>query len=159
MVGIFCATKAGTDEEYRRHVRNRMIFYVGFTLLGIATAIVAFTAELLWEVEISSRMLGFYAGVGTGLALGGIVMAAKSLLLLKNEKKLHSARVEEADERNAQISTMASKVALVVLLVGLYITLLIAGLWEPYLVKILGFLVTLFLFSYVVAYKIISRRI
>lgn len=159
MTGIFCVVKATTDEEYRRHVQRRALLYAGVVLLGIITAVVACLAEFVWEVEVSSRMLGFYTGCGTGLALGGGVILVKSLLLLRDAEKLHRARIDEADERNVEISTMAMKVAILVLLVGMYVVLLIGGLWYPVLIKVLGFLVTLFLFSYIVARKIISCRI
>lgn len=159
MLGIFCATKVMSNEDYRKYVRRRCLIYAGMAVIGVITAAVTMAAEFLWTVEISDTMLGMYTGVGVGLTAAGIILAVKSAVLLKNDQRLRQARIADSDERNIQIAAMATKAALAVLLVGIYFVILIGGLWYPVLVKVLTFLVVLFLFSYVAAYRIISRRV
>lgn len=159
MLGIFCATKVTSDEEYRKYAGRRCYVYAGLALIGVITAAIAIAAEYLWTVEISDMMLGVYTGVGTGLTVAGIILTIKNMLLIKDEKKLRQARIADSDERNIQISMLATKAALAVLLVGMYFAILLGGLWYPILTKILAFLLVLFMFSYMVAYRIISRKI
>lgn len=159
MLGIFCATKVTSDEEYRKYAGRRCFVYAGLALIGVITAAIAIAAEFLWMVEISDMMLGVYTGVGTGLTVAGIILLIKNMLLIKDEKKLRQARIADSDERNIQISMLATKAALAVLLIGMYFAILLGGLWYPILTKVLAFLLMLFMFSYVVAYRIISRKI
>lgn len=159
MLGIFCATKVTSDEEYRKYAGRRCFVYAGLALIGVITAAIAIAAEYLWTVEISDMMLGVYTGIGTGLTVAGIILLIKNMLLIKDEKKLRQARIADSDERNIQISMLATKAALAVLLVGMYFAILLGGLWYPILTKILAFLLVLFMFSYMVAYRIISRKI
>lgn len=159
MLGIFCARKVSSNEDYRKYARRCCFAYAGLALAGMITAAIALAAEYLWEVAVSDMMLGVYTGVGTGLIVGGLILLFKNLYLLKNEKKLRQARIAGSDERNIQISALATKAALAVLLVGIYFAILVGGLWYPILAKALMFLVVLFMFSYVVAYKVISMKI
>lgn len=53
----------------------------------------------------------------------------------------------------------ASNVALSVMLVTMYLVALVGGLWYPELTQILFFIISLFLVSYLIAYKMISRRV
>lgn len=159
MLGIFCATKVTSDEEYRRYARRRCLAYAVLAVVGVVTAAIALAAEFWWTVEINDMMLGVYAGVGAGLTLAGIVLLVKNIALLKDDKKLRKARIEGADERNIQISMLATRAALAVLLIAMYFTILIGGLWYPILTRALTFLLVLFVFAYVVASSVISRRI
>ena len=45
------------------------------------------------------------------------------------------------------------------LLIAMYFVMLIGGLWYPVLMKALCFLICLFVASYGVAYKMVSKRI
>lgn len=159
MIGIFCVTKASTDEEYGRHLGKACYVYAGMIGIGVITAAVAVVAELLGMAGISDYMLGIYCGMGSGIAFGGAVLILRNRCLIRDKEKLHKARIHDSDERNFQISNMAVKAALAVLLAGMYLVMLIGGLWYPELPKILLFLVLLFLLSYLAACKLISDRI
>lgn len=159
MLGIFCGMEVTSDEAYKRYVKRRIRAFAGLIAAGIITALVAAAAEYAWTVNISDMMLGVYTGIGAGLTVSGIVLMIKNILLLKDEKKLRQARISVSDERNIQISTRAAKAAIAVLIVAMYFTILIGGLWYPILAKIVSFLLMLFLFSYIVAYRVISRII
>lgn len=159
MLGIFCATRAMSDEEYREYTRRRCFIYAGLAVIGVITAAIAAAAEFVWEVNVNDMMLGVYTGVGAGLTVAGIVLGIRNALLLKDGKKLREMRIADSDERNIQISASATKAALAVLLIGMYFAVLLGGLWYPVLTKVLAFLLVLFLFSYMVAYRIISAKI
>lgn len=159
MLGIFCVTKVTSDGEYRKYARRRCLVYAVLAVVGVVTAAIAMAAEFLWAAEVSELMLGIYTGVGTGLTLAGVMLLVKNISLLKDEKKLRKARIEGSDERNIQISMLATKAALAVLLIAMYFAILIGGLWYPVLAKAVACLLILFMFAYVVAYSIISRRI
>lgn len=159
MLGIFCGMEVTSDEAYKGYVKRRIWVLAGVLAIGIITALVALAAEYVWTVSISERMLDVYTGVGIGLTVSGIALMVKNILLLKDEKKLRQARITVSDERNIQIGTKATKAALTVLIVAMYFIILIGGLWYPILVKIGSFLLVLFLFSYIVAYRVISRII
>ncbi|MDO4333694.1 MAG: hypothetical protein Q4C58_13550 [Eubacteriales bacterium] len=159
MLGIFCGMEATSDEAYRKYVKRRILALAGLIAAGIITALVALAAEYVWTVNVSDLMLGVYTGVGMGLTAGGIVLLIKNVLLLKDEKKIRRARISVSDERNIQISIRAVRAAVAVLIAAMYFTILIGGLWYPILAKIVSFLLILFLFSYVVAYRVISRMI
>lgn len=159
MLGIFCGTDIKSDEAYKKYIKQRIRALAGLTAAGIITALVALAAEFVWTVNVSDLMLGVYTGVGVGLTAGSIVLMIKNILLLKDEKKRRQARISVSDERNIQISARAVKAAIAVLIAAMYFTILIGGLWYPILVKIGSFLLVLFLFSYIVAYRVISRII
>ncbi len=69
--GIFCQTKAATNEEYRRELIGRNWKLALLCAVGIA---VSATAALAWRGEVSGLpdyMMGVYCGAGAGIALAG----------------------------------------------------------------------------------------
>jgi NADH:ubiquinone oxidoreductase subunit 3 (subunit A) len=127
-------------------------------IAGAATLVVALVARNIWEVAINEQMLGVYAGVGTGLLVGGIVLLIKDALLLRNEERLKNSRLECSDERNEEISNKAVKFTLAVVLFALYGVTLIGGLYYPILVKIMTGMIFLILLSYMGAYQFYKNR-
>lgn len=159
MLGIFCGNECGTNEEYKRFIKRRMIYFIGTIILGAITLIVTFLGNKIFSGSISEKMLGVYTGFGSGLIIAGTILLIKNRLLLKNEEKLRKSRIENTDERNKEISLKATRVALGVMLVIMYLVALIGGLWYPELTKILLTLVGVFLLAYLIAYKVISKKI
>ncbi len=158
MRGFFCRTTAKTNEEYRKVVKLRMLIMAFVGIAGAATLVVALVARNIWEVAINEQMLGVYAGVGTGLLVGGIVLLIKDALLLRNEERLKNSRLECSDERNEEISNKAVKFTLAVVLFALYGVTLIGGLYYPILVKIMTGMIFLILLSYMGAYQFYKNR-
>lgn len=157
MRGLFCGTTARTNEEYRKVVKVRMLIFMLVAIAGAATLAVALLARS-WEVAISEQMLGVYAGMGTGLLVGGIVVWLKDAILLRNEEKLKNSRLECADERNQEISNKAVKFGVTVMLFAIYAITLIGGLYYPVLVKLMSGLIFLFLLAYMGAYQFYKNR-
>lgn len=158
MLGIFCSTHGLSNEEYKKHIVKRMYLLFGFFVIGLITIGVLVYAELS-KIRIADYAQGFYYGVGSALIVASIILIIKNRLLLKDENKLRKARIDSSDERNIEISTSSMKIAVFVLLVAIYFVMLIGGIWYPILTKTLSMLVILFMFVYIVAYKIISKRI
>ena len=156
--GIFCQTKAATNEEYRRELIGRNWKLALLCAVGIA---VSATAALAWRGEVSGLpdyMMGVYCGAGAGLALGGLIMIIRNMILLGNEEKLKQSRLENSDERLLEISARAIKTAVQVMMFAALAGGLIGGIFYPILVKAVLFIVYVFLFSYLVARKVYEKR-
>lgn len=158
MRGILCGSKAKTNEEYRKVLKSRMKIMVGIVIIGIITATVGFGAEYYWEVPINDQMLGVYSGIGTGLFVAGVGLWIKNRLLLNNDEKLKESRLNNTDERIQEIVNKAFRIAAYTMLVSLYATALIGGLFYPILVKVLMFIVCTFLLAYTIAFKYYNSK-
>lgn len=158
MLGIFCTTGFSNNEEYKIYLKKMNRIMTVLFVIGVITLVTGLAALHIWNVAISEGTLYYYMGVGAGLMLGSAVVWMKNVRKMKDEKSLKKNRIEAADERNVQNRNAAVKAALIVLLIGMYLAMLIGALWYPVLKDILLFLVTLFIFSYVVAYRVISRK-
>lgn len=147
-----------TDEGYLRVLRRRQRFFIGMLILGVITFSIAALAELLaWNVSLTSHTLGFYSGVGTGLAFGAAVFLVRLRRTMKNPEKLRKARIAATDERTLDISRRALAAAGYVLILALYLACMIGGLFYPELLIILAGLACIFLVSYVISYFIYNK--
>jgi uncharacterized membrane protein len=158
MKGILCTTTAKTNEEYKNVIKNRMKIMVVVIIVGIITAAFGFGAEFFFKLPISDNMLGVFLGIGSGLFAAGIAIWIKNRLLLNNEEKLKESRLNNTDERIQEIGNKAFRVATYVLLVVLYATALIGGLFYPVLVEALMFIVFAFLIAYMIAFKYYNNK-
>lgn len=158
MRGIFCQTTATTNEEYKKELKSKNLWMVLLILLGAAIAVAAYLADAKGTLEIPSYMLGVYCGMGTGIAAAGVILLVKNLRLLGNEEKLKASRLENYDERNKEIKGKAVMAAVKVMLTSCLVTALIAGIYYPYLIKVLLFILYVFLFSYLIAYSYYKRK-
>ena len=158
MMGLFCASKAKNNEEYKKVIKARMNVMVLIFVIGLITLVVSLLAEKAWAVKISEQMLGVYCGVGTGLLVVSVILWIKNKLILGNETKLKESRLNNTDERLKEINNRAFRIATIFLLIALYAAGLIGGLFYPILVQVLLTLVCVFLVAYVVSYKIYEKR-
>lgn len=129
-----------------------------FAIAGAATAISALLAEKGDAGAIPDYMLGVYCGAGTGIMAACLVLIARNLLLLKDEGKLKQSRLENYDERNAEIRNRAVLAAVKVMLVICFVVSLVGGIFYPYLIKAMLFIIYTFLFSYLVANAYYKRK-
>lgn len=159
MLGMFCSSDCKTNEEYKRYIRGRLILFIGIIILGSITLGITFLGEKYLNFKLNENMIGTYSGFGCGLIVMGVILLSKNILILKNEKKLRQVRISNTDERNKEISLKASRIALVFMLVSMYLVALIGGLWYPEITLILFSIICLFLVVYLIAYKVISRKI
>ena len=156
--GIFCATTAANNEEYRKELKRRNAWYLLIVVLGILIAVAALVAEQSGVTELPDYILGVYCGFGSGIVLGMIVLFVRNLILLGNEEKLKQSRLENSDERLELIGSKASQTALKALLLVGGAGAMIGGIYEPVLIKVLVFGLDVFLFSYLAALVYYKKR-
>lgn len=159
MRGIFCGTtNARTNEEYKFVIKKRIKLIIGIIVIGIITAAVALYATFFMDAVISEHMLGVYTGLGVGLIIAGIILLINFIMLLGNEEKLKEHRLRDTDERIKEIETKALRVATIVMLIALYATLLIGGIFFPVISKFIVLIVCAFLLAYAIAFKYYNSK-
>lgn len=159
MIGLFCGTKASSSEEYKKVVRNKMRFFLFLALIGVLTIAITLLARYEWAIQVDDTIFGIYLGAGSGLSCVSVVLYFKNRSLLSNSEKLKATWIINSDERNIQISNMAYRISSAFLIVVLYLTSLIVGLWYPNMSLLLISILSAFMLVYMVAYKIISHQI
>lgn len=156
--GFFCRPDIHTDEGYLKVLQRRRNICIIMLILGVITAAVAGFAELLdWDISLSSRSLGFYSGVGTGMAFASIVFLVRLRRSMKDSKALHAARIKATDERTMEISRRSMAIAGYALLIALYLLCLIGGLFYPELLVILAVMACVFLATYMISFSIYNK--
>ena len=158
MRGIFCQTTATTNEEYRKELKDRNGWLLFMAIGGAVEAAAAALAESGGTLSIPDYMLGVYCGTGAGIMVAAIVLYIRNLFLLKDEEKLKKSRLENYDERNQEIRNKALLAAVKILLVVCFVTAMVGGIFYPYLIKMLLFVIYVFLFSYLIANAYYKRR-
>ncbi|MDF2487034.1 MAG: hypothetical protein K0R46_3202 [Herbinix sp.] len=158
MRGLLCGTTANTNEEYKQVVKIRMYRFLCLGLVGAITFVTALLAEFYWKLDVKEQMLGVYTGAGAGILGASVLLWIKNKRLLGNEEKLKASRISNADERIKEISNKAFKMAAVIMLIAMYATALIGGLFYPVLVELLLAIVSIFVFAYLVSYFVYSKR-
>ena len=80
--GFLCGTTATTNEEYKKVLKRRNIWKLVLVLAGILISGTAFYAEQMQKTALSEEVLGVYTGFGVGLALAGIILLIKTMILM-----------------------------------------------------------------------------
>lgn len=156
--GLFCGTTATTNEEYKKVLKRRNIWKLVLVLAGILISGTAFYAEQMQKTALSEEVLGLYTGFGVGLALAGIILLIKTMILMGNEEKLKQDRLENADERLNEIRSKSAQVSLMVMLLVIITGGMICSIFEPILIKAMIFLVDVFAFSYIAAFSYYKKK-
>lgn len=79
-----------------KKIKNRIMYSALLIVVGIVAVIIGSGAI---PIQIPEYNIGFYAGAGTGLIFGCVVMIIKNVRLLKNAEKLKAREIYENDER------------------------------------------------------------
>lgn len=158
-IGLLCGTTAANNEEYRKVLKRRNIWIAAFALLGLMIAAAAFLAAGNERVQLPEYILGVYCGVGAGICLGCIFLIVRNLLIMGNEEKLKQGRLENSDERIAEIRNRACGVAIGVTLLLCMAAGLIFGIYEQVLIKAVLFVLDVFIFSYLIACAYYKNKI
>ncbi len=156
--GIFCGTTAATNEEYRTVLKRRNIWMVILMLAGALIAGSALYAEQAGKTALPEYSIGVYCGFGAGIALAGLILLIRNMILMGNEGKLKQDRLENSDERIREISNRACRSSLAILVLALVVGGMIGGIFEPILVKMMILLVDVFGLSYIGSYNYYKRK-
>lgn len=156
--GMFCGSKARTNEEYRAFLKTKNKWYLFFAFLGIAMAVSAYVAFYLGIGEVTDYMLGVYCGFGFGLCIGFVARFIKNMMLLRDEEKLKADRLKNTDERLEQIGDKALRTTTKVLLIVLLVGGMIGGLFDQVLVKALLVLIWVYCITYIIAFHVYQRK-
>lgn len=156
--GIFCATTATTNEEYRKVLKKRNIWMMALVLSGALIAGMSLYMGGFEEKALPEYSIGIYVGFGVGLALAGILLLVKNLVLMGNEEKLKTSRLENADERLSEISSKACRIVLMVMLLTIIAGGMIGSMFEPILAKAMLVLIDVFALSYIAAFCYYKRK-
>lgn len=159
MLGMFCSSECKTNEEYKKVIKGRIFLFIGIIILGVITLIVTLFGDRYLNLKLSGKMLAMYSGIGTGLTVVGVLLLIENISILNNEEKLRKVRISNTDERNKEISLKSSKIALGFMLATMYLVGLIGGIWYPAITQVLFTIICLYLIVYLIAYKVISRKI
>lgn len=151
------------NEEYKKYLGKVNRIYLALSIVGFLLLVLGVTVEWAGDnsqlpFTIDDYMLGLYSGAGTGLFVGGIIVIFRNRYLMKNEQKLTAARIEQGDERVQEIGKRATRTATYAMIGSLYAIALIGGLFYPVLPKILLIVILIFLFTYIVSYRILEKK-
>lgn len=118
---------------YRARLQAAMRLYAALATLGAFTLLFGALGvpALLPEGGNVEYFSGFYCGMGTGLALGFLVLILRTRRLLRNEAALRRDFTKYTDERNRAIRHRALLAAGVTLFFLLYIAMLVGSLFAP----------------------------
>lgn len=118
---------------YRARLQAAMRLYAALATLGAFTLLFGALGvpALLPEGGNVEYFSGFYCGMGTGLALGFLVLILRTRRLLRNEAALRRDFTKYTDERNRAIRHRALLAAGVTLFFFLYIAMLVGSLFAP----------------------------
>ena len=118
---------------YRARLQAAMRLYAALVALGAFTLLFGILGvpALLPEGGNVEYFSGFYCGMGTGLALGFLVLILRTRRLLRNEAALRRDFTKYTDERNRAIRHRALLAAGVTLFFLLYIAMLVGSLFAP----------------------------
>jgi len=158
MNGIFCGKASSSNEEYKKVIRFKMRIFCVLFLVGAVTFFGTLFIMFRFSSILSDYQSGVYSGIGCGLMGAAVALWIKNKMLLGNEEKLKQSRLANSDERNIEISQKAMRIAAMALIVALYLVGIVGGFFYPVLIKVLLFLVCIFLLVYVIAFKMIGKK-
>lgn len=161
MRGLFCPMcRAKNNEEYRKVLKRRQVSYCLCMAAGLAELGLVLYLAAGVRMELSEYRLGYLLGLGAGLIFGAVVGLVKIQRKKASEEKLKEARLQETDERELEVDSLALRATAKILLGALYGLLIVAGILEQEeLLTVCFGLIAIFLFSYAVLRKYYCNKI
>lgn len=158
MKGPFCSVNVNTDEGFRKLTKRRLVVSIMLVIAGILILVINEYTRHAGVTKVPEFYQGIFSGMGSGLIGAGIIQIIRFWRLLKDDAKLKAARITETDERLNAINDKALKAAIVVMIIAMYVVL-IAGIFvDMQVTTVMSGLLILFLFAFIVANAIYSKR-
>lgn len=146
--------------QYRKLVKFRISISMLFILLGAITLAVSLGGfKLLGFSEQATGFGDWYKGSGAGLLGAGIVLYIKNRFLLKDEEKRKQSEIMEYDERNLYLRDKTMVITGYLLIIGLYVSMMILGLTNPFAARILLIVLCCYLVGMWGVYAFLKRRV
>lgn len=158
MKGPFCSVNANTDEGFRKVTKRRLAVSVVLVIAGILILVINEYTRHVGITKVPEFYQGMFSGMGAGLIGAGTAQIIRYIKLLKDEAKLKEARISETDERLNAINDKALKAALAVMLIAMYVVLIVGIFVDMQVTTVMSGLLILFLFAFIVANAIYSKR-
>lgn len=158
MKGPFCGTNVATEEGFRKVTKRRLAVSVVLVIAGILILVINEYTRHAGITRVPEFYQGMFSGMGTGLIAAGIMQVIRFYRLLKDEAKLKAARISETDERLNAINDKALKAALAVMIFAMYVVLIVGIFVDMQVTTVMSGLLILFLFAFLVANTIYSKR-
>lgn len=155
MKGMFCFTRAGSNEEFRRVLKRRSCLYLSFCVLGLLTIGAAFLAN---GSILDDYRRGFLYGMGSGMLAGGGGLFFRTRRILRKEEAVREERLKCTDERELAIASRAMKCGAFTTVIALYGMAIWGIFFNETLVRPAILMICIFIFSYVVANKFFQTR-
>lgn len=155
---LFRPQKFHSDEEYKAFLLAKQRMYMLISAFGVLLMGMLYLTETVFAIEFSDHMLGFYSGGSSGLIAVGIVLIIRNRRILNNPEMLHKLRIKSGDERNILIASSAVRWACMIQLFAACGLALFGNLFDPILTFVGVCLIYLYLFTYLVSYYVLSRK-
>lgn len=150
--------RAKNNEEYKEALKKRMRALLVLLVLGVITLATMILLIYLKPEMLDSYEAGLLTGLGTGLFFGGIVAILQLKKRMKSEESLKQARLAETDEREREISNISMRMTSKIMLAALYLVMLFSLFVSREIALMMCGLIMLYVVSYTVCRKIISKR-
>ncbi len=154
MIGPFCYRNISTDQEFKKILHNHNIVYICFIILGVFT----FIFSVLTKNYMKDFMKGFLEGASFGIILGSALLLFKNYKIINNEQKLRESRIKISDERNHLISELATKFALIIILIEVYVIILLSVFINLDTLKICLLIINSFVLLYILSFQFYSKK-
>ncbi|MCI9092752.1 MAG: hypothetical protein HFF36_03040 [Coprobacillus sp.] len=103
-------------------------------------------------------MKGFLEGASFGIILGSALLLFKNYKIINNEQKLRESRIKISDERNHLISELATKFALIIILIEVYVIILLSVFINLDTLKICLLIINSFVLLYILSFQFYSKK-
>lgn len=158
MKGPFCGTNVTTEEGFRKVTKRRLAVSVVLVLAGILIFVINEYTRRAGITKVPEFYQGMFSGMGAGLVGAGLAQVIRFYRLLKDDAKLKAARISETDERLNAINDKALKAALAVMIFAMYVILIVGIFVDMQVTTVMSGLIILFLFAFLIANAIYSKR-
>lgn len=156
---LFVNRQFHSDEDFKLFLKKKNKMLLGLSFSGLLLLLTFFVASQIMKIELSDHLSGFYSGVGGALIFAGLAIIVKNRRLMNNPELLRKTRIKNSDERNIEISAKSFRIAGFVQFLASYCLSLIGPFVNPLLSTIGLILIYIFLFSYLISYFILNRKL